>query len=161
MKIRFVLLLLALLALLFSATSAVSALNPGDTAPDFAARTLDGKRVHLRDFEGRKLLLEIGTSWCPSCKQLAHQLDGLRGLLREKDVVHLAVFLGDSAESVAAYFSNEKLEKPDQILIDADSARKAYGVYVIPRLILIDTDFRILFDEFNGHLAALKSQLDP
>lgn len=76
-------------------------------------------------------------------------------------MVYLSVFLGDSEESVAAYFNNEKLEKPDQILIDEGSAHKAYGVYVIPRLIFIDADFTILLDEFTDHLAALKRQLDP
>jgi peroxiredoxin len=149
-----------LLGLVFCTTSAFAALKSGDTAPDFTARSLDGKTIQLRDFKGRRLLIEMGTTWCPTCKKLAHQLDGIRAMLREKDVVYLSVFLADSADSVRTYFENEKLEWPDQVLVDQDSARSAYGVFTIPRLILVDTDFKIVFDEVDGGLAQLKEQLN-
>lgn len=156
MKMSFIWLLLGLFCY---AAPAAAVFRAGDAAPDFTARNLDGKTVQLSDFKGRRLLIEMGTTWCPTCKELAHRLDDFRGRLREENVVYLSVFLADSADSVSSYFENEKLEPPDQVLVDQDSARSAYGVFTIPRLIMIDADFKIVFDEVDGGLGRLKRQL--
>ena len=40
--------------------------DPGDTAPDFEARTLNGDRVRLSDYEGEKnVVLTFGSATCP------------------------------------------------------------------------------------------------
>ena len=37
--------------------NASAMLSPGDPAPDFTATACDGRRIALRDFRGRKVLL--------------------------------------------------------------------------------------------------------
>ena len=135
-----------ILTLLCSAT-AFARLQPGEPAPDFNASTLEGKQVKLSDLKGQALLVEIGTTWCPSCKELAHQIDSIRDFLKEKKVNYTAVFLSDPVDSIREHLKEEKLSLPDRLLIDNGEARRAYNIFSIPRLLLIDPDFTILFDE--------------
>jgi len=40
---------------------------PGDRAPNFEVRTLEGAPASLRDFQGQVVLLNIWATWCPPC----------------------------------------------------------------------------------------------
>jgi len=146
MKLNRIVTVFSLLALLCS-SPVFARLQPGDPAPDFSASTLDDKSVKLSDLKGQVLLVEMGTTWCPSCKELAHQIDSIRAFLKEQKVSYTAVFLSDPADSILSHIKEEKLSMPDQVLIDGGEARSAYGIFSIPRLLLIDRDFNIVFDE--------------
>lgn len=39
----------------------------GAAARDFTLRDIDGKRVRLRDFRGKTVLLDFWATWCPAC----------------------------------------------------------------------------------------------
>src|ERR1700751_3499767 len=57
--------------------------RPGDRAPDFVGRTLQGDTVHLKDFRGRKnVVLTFGSATCP---QTAGSLPGLNDLYEDRD----------------------------------------------------------------------------
>lgn len=144
MKIQ--LFLLPLLLLLITATPATALLKAGDPAPDFSARTLDDKPIKLSNLKGKALLVEMGTTWCPACNEQAHQIDGMRDFLRSKEITYVSVFLADSADSIRDHLKEEGLKSPDQILIDSGEARRNYGIFSIPRLVLIDKDFNVVFD---------------
>src|SRR4029077_3578165 len=58
--------------------------KPGEPAPDFKGRTLDGEVVRLSDFEGEKnVVLAFGSATCPmtagSLRGLNDLYDGFRG----------------------------------------------------------------------------------
>lgn len=134
-------------------------LPPGETAPDFSARTLDDQEMRLSELKGQPLLIEMGTTWCPSCNEVAHQIDGIRTFLKENKVSYVSVYLADSAESIQEHLAKEKLAAADQTLIDNGEARRVYGVFSIPRLILIDQNFKIVFDEMVLDAAEIKRRI--
>jgi len=43
--------------------SSIKVVNPGDQAPDFTLRSLDGGEVRLSDYRGKKLVLFMWASW--------------------------------------------------------------------------------------------------
>lgn len=44
-----------------------SVLVPGNPMPEYAAVTLDGAEVSIRDFEGTVVLLNFWATWCSTC----------------------------------------------------------------------------------------------
>jgi thiol-disulfide isomerase/thioredoxin len=159
MKFRFPSLLVFIFCCL--TTPVFALLGGGDAALDFSGENLEEQRVSLSDFKGEFLLIEMGTTWCPSCNELAHHIDKIRPLLKKKGVTFISVYLADTADSIKAHLSEEKLAPADRTMLDDDGeARQNYNVFTIPRLLLIDKNFKIIFDEMMLDEKELKSRIN-
>jgi peroxiredoxin len=145
MKKSLALSLLLLLALLLFAGGA-AAVEIGATAPDFKLPTLDGKQVSLSDYKGQVIVLKLATTWCPTCKQQTQEIQSAGNFLRDRNVRVVEVFLQDSEKMVNEYLKGEKFEMPFVALLDDGRALKAYSVYLIPRVLIIDQDFKVRRD---------------
>src|SRR6516225_1567733 len=79
----------------------------GQTAPNFALQSLDGKTVHLSDFHGRAVLLHFwSTSWLPcgvemQCTAQMQRHNGPQGL----QAIGIAMNKTDK-KAIAEYASN-------------------------------------------------------
>ncbi|BCR03051.1 thiol:disulfide interchange protein tlpA [Desulfuromonas versatilis] len=122
------------------------ALEKGTAAPDFELPSLEGKKVRLSDFKGQIILLKLATTWCPTCKQQSNEFRQAADDLEKNNVAVVEVFLQDSEEMIREYFKGQESTVPIVKLIDNGPARKAYNVYLIPRVLLIDQDFKIQRD---------------
>jgi peroxiredoxin len=130
------------------------AVEVGKPAPGFTLQDLAGKSVSLTDFKGKVVLLKLATTWCPSCSQLSRELAVIGDFLKEKDVVLLEVFLQDSPEMITRYFEGKSFPMVHHILIDDDmQAYKGYNIYLIPRLLVVDREQRVRYD--NGAAATI------
>lgn len=136
---------LAGLVFLFLAASA-SALDVGTTAPDFQVPDLEGKNVRLSDFKGRIIVLKLATTWCPSCSKQMEELREAEKFLAEHNVAVVTVYLQDTREMVRQYHAKEGLSIPHSILIDNGRASRAYNIYLIPRVLVIDEEFKVRRD---------------
>jgi len=146
---RFRLLLLVLLLLLLPVLA--GAIEVGKPAPGFTLQTLDGKSVSLADFKGKVVILKLATTWCPSCGQLSGELAVIGDFLKEQEVVLVEVFLQDSPEMVARYFEGKSFPMVHQALLDDMQVYRAYSVYLIPRLLVVDREQKVRYD--NGAAA--------
>ena len=63
----------------------------GAAAPDFAATTLDGRTVHLSDYKGRVVLVNIWATWCGPCRSEMPSMERLYQDLKDTDFEILAV----------------------------------------------------------------------
>jgi len=138
--------ILNLLVLLLICTGTALAIEAGSTPPDFKLPTIEGKDVKLSDYQGRIILLKLATTWCPTCKQQSQEIVYAKRVLAENDVVVIEVFLQDSEEMVREALSGEKFPMTHVALLDDGTARRAYAVYMIPRLLIIDRDFKVRRD---------------
>ncbi|WP_305043747.1 TlpA family protein disulfide reductase [Geoalkalibacter sp.] len=138
-------LLVVLLFLVFPAVSAL-ALEPGDQAPDFTLKNLEGREVSLSDYRGRIVLLKLSTTWCPTCKQQTSDILRVGDLLAEKDVVVLEVFVQDSEKMVRRFLKDKQLPTTFEALLDDGRAHKAYNVYLIPRMLVLDRAHKVYHD---------------
>ena len=146
--------ILLLVSLLFLLPALAGAVEVGAPAPGFTLQDLEGKRVSLTDFKGKVVLLKLATTWCPSCSQLSRELAVIGDFLKEKDVVLLEVFLQDTPEMITRYFAGKSFPMVHHILIDDDmQAYKGYNIYLIPRLLVVDREQRVRYD--NGAAATI------
>jgi len=157
MKICYLGVLIIILVCVSSA--AYAGFKPGDEAPDFNAQTLQGEMVSFSKASQGLRLVEMGTTWCPSCTALAHEIAKIRTFLARNKVATLSVYLTDSAESIRRHLKEEGLKAADQTLIDHGEARKSYAIFSIPRLLLIDGKGKILFDESGLTGDAIKKRI--
>jgi thioredoxin-dependent peroxiredoxin len=102
------------------------ALRPGDPAPDFTATTTDGKRVSLKDYRGRKLVMYFyPRDDTPGCTKQACSLRD-----HNKDIVARgAAILGVSTQGVESHRKfTDKYQLNFPLLADTDGAvGRAYG----------------------------------
>ncbi len=148
--------------------------RPGDRAPDFVGRTLQGDTVHLKDFRGRKnIVLTFGSATCP---QTAGSLPGLNNLYTDRDpnVEFFFVYTREAhpGEKLEAHGSYEEKVKAAELLrqeesvdipiivdeVDGNIHRK-YGKLPNPTFI-IDKSGRIAFRSLGTRASVINAALD-
>lgn len=124
------------------------ALEKGDPAPGFTLEDIHGQKVSLGDFKGRTVLLKLGTTWCPTCKTLSADIDSLGDFLRERNVAVIEVFVQDSLGMIEKFVGKTQHPMTFHAVLDDGQVYRSYNVYLIPRLLVIDADQLVQFD--NG-----------
>ncbi len=148
--------------------------EPGDEAPDFTLRSLDGDKVSLSDFAGEKnVLLTFGSVTCPAT---AASIAGIRDLHEEfgDDVEFLFVYVreahpGDELpahgsmkeKARAAEFLRDEEELEMPILIDdlGGKVHRKYGSMPNPSF-LIDKGGRIAFRSLSSRPSSLRDAIE-
>jgi peroxiredoxin Q/BCP len=104
----------------------VTPLKPGDPAPDFSARTTDGKPVSLKDYRGRKLVMYFyPMDDTPGCTRQACSLRDHNTEIAAKGAAILGVST-QGAESHRKFTDKYRLNFP--LLADTEgSVGRAYG----------------------------------
>lgn len=100
-------------------------------APAFELENLDGGRVSLTEFRGRRVLLHFFATWCGVCKLELPSLRSLHRSLDGEDAVLVAVVEdSDDAEAVRRFAREHELDYP--ILLGDDRVIAAYRVGAYP-----------------------------
>nr|NIQ98518.1 TlpA family protein disulfide reductase [Desulfuromonadales bacterium] len=102
--------------------------------------------VRLSDYQGRFVLLKLGSTQCPSCLEQIETIQDLGEFLKKKDIVFLDIFLRDSEEMIRETMKGEKFPMTSEILVGDIDVYKAYRVFLIPRLLLIDPSGKVVRD---------------
>ncbi len=112
---------------------------PGQKAPEFSLKSMDGENVSLSDFKGRVVLIGM-FHICVPCMNQAMEFNKVRDQLSEDQVVILGINTnGDSREAVADYLSKfpEKVRFP--YLIDpVKGVYQSYFQREMPTVLIID-----------------------
>ena len=110
---------------------------------DFAFTDGAGKSVHLADFAGKVLLLNLWATWCAPCVKEMPSLDRLQAELGGPNFQVLAVAQDREGGVVVLPFMKELGIKALLPYLDASaSAGKVLGVQGLPTSILIGRDGR-------------------
>lgn len=112
---------------------------PGEvTAPDLALPDLAGKTCRLADHRGRPVLVNFWAVWCPPCRRELAALADLRSRIVDVGVEVFAVNLGDSAERIAAFFTEHPAPGLPVLLDREKSAAVAWHVSELPVTFAVD-----------------------
>ena len=116
----------------------------GKFAPDFALRSLDGKRIRLSQFRGKTVLVNFWATWCAPCRVdmpwLADFYNRYAG--RNFEIIGIAMDDGDR-DKVAEFVRDTHVGYT--VLLKNDDIGPAYGgARFLPQSFFVGPDGRIL-----------------
>ena len=113
----------------------LSMLQPGQPAPDFAVKDLDGQAVSLSQFKGKVVLIDFWASWCGPC---IGDLPNLRKI-KEQVAAQPVIFLNVSLDAnEAAWQQAIAKHEIKGVHVRSNQVAQAYNVSGIPRYYLVD-----------------------
>lgn len=112
-------------------------------APDFTLPTPENKKISLKDFRGRLLLLNFWASWCQPCREEMPAMERLYQEYKGKGFAVLAVSVKDSRKDAIAFVKELKLTYA--IALDPEGeVGLLYGAWGLPATYLIDRNGTVL-----------------
>jgi len=104
--------------------------------PDFSLTTPEGKKISLKDFRGKVVLLNFWASWCVPCREEMPAMEKLYQEYKQKNFVVLAVAVKDRKQDAVNFVKELKLTYP--IALDPDAqVGHVYGAWGLPATYLI------------------------
>lgn len=143
-----------LLLMMLSVTPAQAnqGLNPMDgkpMAPDFTLKNLDGEMQSLSDFKGKVVIVNFWATWCPPCRAEMPSMQRAWNVIKDKDVVMLAVHVGGNEDKIWSFVGDYELDFT--VLIDAKSkVADAWPMEGLPSTFVIDPQGRIAYRAIGG-----------
>jgi peroxiredoxin len=156
-------LLNALLPLILTlAASAGFALDEGDRAPDFQARSVAGDaEVVLHKLRGKVVLVDFWASWCAPCNAAMPQLEKLSKEFPADQFVVLGVNVDKSLDDARRAIERRSVTYPNAS-DPTGTLPKRFGLETMPTTYLIDQDgvVRVVHRGFrNGDIDELREQV--
>jgi len=106
---------------------------------DFTLEDLEGNKVSLSDYKGKKIFINFWATWCPPCKAEMPDIEKLYQETKDGDLVVLAINIGDDKKTVQDFISKNNYNF--KVLLDIDSAvGQMYQVSSIPTSYFVDTE---------------------
>jgi len=104
--------------------------------PDFTLPGLAGKKLSLRDFRGKIILVNFWASWCAPCREEMPAMERLYQEFKDRGFVVLAIDTKDKRKDALAFIKELKLTYP-VVFDDAGEVGLLYGAWGLPTTYLI------------------------
>jgi peroxiredoxin len=136
---------------------ATSGCMVGIKAPDFTAKTVDGKNIRLSELKGKVVVLNFWFIACPPCHAEAPALKKIAAQFGKDDVVFISIAReteGDLKKYLAdnAFFSTNIADKASGI------NKGIYHVFGFPTTLVIDKQGKIRYYTLGGSTSEAQSE---
>lgn len=145
--------IMAIIALALSSQSFITKkskmkIQANQPAPTFTINDVNGAKINLPDYRGKKLLLLFNRNvGCPICNLQYHNLNTNADYFKKKGVVILSVY-ESSAENMKTYLDGET----SSLTMIPDPTLSLYKLYAVER-----SNGKILKGLFNGALGKARA----
>ncbi|MGZ8531906.1 MAG: TlpA disulfide reductase family protein [Candidatus Binatia bacterium] len=104
--------------------------------PEINLTTPDGKKISLREFRGKIVMLNFWASWCVPCREEMPAMEKLYQEFKDKNFVILAVAVKDRKQDAVDFVKQLKLTYP--VALDPEGkVGQEYGAWGLPATYLI------------------------
>jgi thiol-disulfide isomerase/thioredoxin len=111
----------------------------GKLAPELAVSDIQGNPVTLSAFQGKIVLLDFWTTWCPPCRADGPALDKLYRKYGAKDLMIVGVSVSEDRAVVESYLKGHPHEYPI-VLTTENEMPRPYQIAAFPTYIVIDKE---------------------
>ncbi|MEJ6777459.1 MAG: TlpA disulfide reductase family protein [Crocinitomicaceae bacterium] len=147
----------------FFAYIKISFARPGEIAPDFEAKLIDGTHFKLSHLRGKYVLLDFWGSWCQPCR--ADNPSLVRLYSRHSDKLYIVTFALEKNEPAGVIVAKKdgftwkhQIVEQSNLVLLSETARK-YGVTSIPTKHLISPEGKMLgqmsFEQIDSLMLSL------
>lgn len=115
-----------------------AAVEPGQPAPSFSARALEGdSTLNLAQYKGKVVFLDFWASWCQPCQTAMPLIESLRGEFPADQFQVLAVNVDQDPAKAKAFLARKKVGYPS-VSDPEGRLPSSYGLKTMPTSYLID-----------------------
>ena len=128
-------------------------LKPGDIAPEFNVKDLNGKPLKLADYHGKYVLLDFWATWCGPCVGETPNMKAIYDAFgKNARFAMISLSLDSDPAAPKRFARNRDLVWTQGFLGDwsNDKVTATYGVYGIPAIFLIGPDGKIVATDLRG-----------
>ena len=130
-----------------AADGAASVACPADAKPanmSFTMKNHQGMDVALSSFKGKVLLIDFWATWCGPCKvEIPHFIE-FQNQYGKDGLQIVGITIDDTADKVAPYIADMKMNYPVLLGLGRDDVQEAYGPLLgIPVTVVVSRDGKI------------------
>ena len=104
--------------------------------PEFSLSAPDGKKISLKDFRGKIVLLNFWASWCVPCREEMPAMEKLYQEYKQKNFAILAIAVKDRKQDAIDFVKELKISYP--VALDPEAqVGSLYGAWGLPATYLI------------------------
>lgn len=133
----------------------------GDLAPDFSAKTPDGKTLALNDIKGKVTIIDFWASWCGPCRRENPYVVKTYNEYHDKGLEIISVSLDKNGQKdrwiKAIQDDNMMWNHLSNLQSWQDPIAKRYGVRSIPATFILDETGKVIAKNLRGK--ALKNKI--
>lgn len=137
--IRFRVAAVAALCLFLVPAVSFAKVERGDRAADFVAAKDDrNRRVKLKQYRGKIVVITFGASWCKPCKKELVAWEKLARKYKERGVVFLAVNIDKDVAKGKAFMKKAKLKAMRAVYEPGGTTVESYDPPTMPTTYIVD-----------------------
>ena len=111
-------------------------MKDNSSTPEFTLMDPSGKKVSLKEYRGKLVLLNFWATWCVPCREEMPAMERLYQQFKNKGFAIVAVNVKDSKKDAFAFLKELKITYP--IMLDPDGeVGLLYGAWGLPTTYLI------------------------
>jgi thiol-disulfide isomerase/thioredoxin len=122
----------------------------GKTAPGFSSEDLEGKKVELKDYMGKVVVLDIWATWCGPCRAMIPHEREMVEKLKDKPFALISVSADAKKDTLKEFLEKEKMPWTHFWNGQMGGILTAWNVQHFPTIYVIDAKGEIRYKEIRG-----------